>query len=551
MFALFPDDLSETERKQAEELCQQYLFYHRTGRNSRLFYCTACGNVWEDRKGGRYYSGRGHNDGGQCPRCREGVILKAAGRLGRGLDDCSSLREYHTLVLLRRGEDDSLLVSAGLLEARYLPGAPEAVGWPVDDELDGLSFPERVLCYFERRRYYMAPGKLAAWKRHCGTRSNFYRMFDLPVSDWWNLQTAGEPVPRGSLCSPQVDNGAYYVLGWDCLPDTDMRYSAVELAFPPAWTEFRLYRGPVSYLAWYTGRPQLEMLTKLGFHHVLDELLREGSLHGLVNWRAKTPQKFFRLSKAGYRAWAQAGGWVSQLRLWQDLSKDMAMEQFMEYPVVQRAPGLIPQVTDIADRYRLSIPHLLAWLEDRHRAQMWIDYVGMGERLRLDFTRRDVLLPKDLTARHDTAAATLEIAENGKALRKYQARREHLVRTYAMEAAGYLIRVPETAAEIVAEGRALCHCVGGYAARHLEGKVVILFLRSAEDPDTPLCTIEMNGMRIVQIHGYKNDLESGAVPPEERFADFLSVWLPWVEAHSPRDAQGRPILPDQVRCEIA
>ena len=91
----------------------------------------------------------------------------------------------------------------------------------------------------------------------------------------------------------------------------------------------------------------------------------------------------------------------------------------------------------------------------------------------------------------------------------------------------------------------------GIPHRHLEGKVVILFLRSAEDPDTPLCTIEMNGMRIVQIHGYKNDLESGAVPPEERFADFLSVWLPWVEAHSPRDAQGRPILPEQVRCEIA
>ena len=125
-----------------------------------------------------------------------------------------------------------------------------------------------------------------------------------------------------------------------------------------------------------------------------------------------------------------------------------------------------------------------------------------------------------------------------------------LVRLYAMEAAGYVIRVPETAAEIVAEGRALCHCVGGYAPRHMEGKVTILFLRSAEEPDKALCTIEMNGTRLVQIHGYRNELDGG-VSPQERYRDFLDLWLPWVETGSPRDQQGRPMLPERVRCKTA
>lgn len=549
MFSLFPDDLSLEEREQAEQLCNQYLFYHPTGRSGRLFYCTACAAVWADRKGGSHYAKGHHNDPAQCPRCRSGVTMKAAGKLRGGLNGYPSLDEYHTLVLFRRGEDGALLISAGLLEVRYRPPECPDVSLWFDDE-DPRDFPNRELCFYERRRYYMAPGKLAAWRRICGTQSSFYRTFGTPVSGWWSLKSAGEPAPRGCWTFPQPDNGAYYVLGWDCLSETDMRYSAVEQAFPRDGAEFDLYRGVVSYLGHYTRKPQLEMLVKLGHHDVVDELLYEGSLHGLVNWRARNPQKFFRLSRASYRAWTAAGGHVNQLRLYQALSGDMTMEQLMGYPLVKSAPEKLSAVSGIAGRYRLDMGTVLSWLETGQRAQLWTDYVDMGEKLKLDFTRRDVLMPKDLAARHDAAAATLEIEENGETLRKYRVRRRQLVRLYSMEAAGYVIRVPETAAEIVAEGRALCHCVGGYAPRHMEGKVTILFLRSAEEPDKALCTIEMNGTRLVQIHGFRNELDGG-VAPQERYRDFLDLWLPWVETGSPRDQQGRPMLPERARWNTA
>lgn len=551
MFALFPSGLSGEEQEQAELLLTRYLFYHRLSRNRRLYYCTACGNVWEDRKGGPRWNDRHHNDETGCPLCREKVIAKATGRLGDGTNGYPSLDEYHTLVLLRRGEDDSLLISAGLLEARYWPPDVSRAQYQWLWDEDVLDFPDRQLCFYERRRYYMAPGKLAAWKRICGTMSRFYRMFGSYVSGWDHVKTAGEPVPRGSICAPQIDNGAYYVLGWDCLPETSMRYSAVEQLFRTDLDKPNLCRWPVSYLAYYTRKPQLELLTKLGLHHVVIELLREGSLHGLVNWRAKSPQKFFRLTKRDYRAWVEAGGYVHQLRLYQALSGDITMERLMSFPVTREAPDRLPRIANLARRYRLPMERVLEWLEDAERTQLWIDYVDMGRKLHLDFSRRDVLLPKDLAARHDAAAATLKLEENAEGLKQYQRIKRELYQLYAMEAAGYYIRIPETAAEIVAEGRALCHCVGGYAPRHMEGKVAILFLRAVEDPDTPLCTIEMNRDRLVQIHGYKNDREPGSVPPSERFADFLSAWLPWVEAHSPRDAQGRPVLPEKVRCKTA
>ena len=219
----------------------------------------------------------------------------------------------------------------------------------------------------------------------------------------------------------------------------------------------------------------------------------------------------------------------------------------MKIPFVKTEPAMLTPISRIVKQYKINLRTALDWLENRQRAQLWIDYVRMGEKLKLDFARRDVLMPRDLGARHDAAMNTLEITENAEALRAYQRRKRELYRTYAMEAAGYLIRIPETAAEIVAEGRVLCHCVGGYAPRHMEGKVAILFLRSAEDPDTPLCTIEMNGTRLVQIHGYKNEA-GGQASPRELYREFLDLWLPWEEANRPRDQQGRPVLPERVRC---
>jgi len=544
MMKLFPNDLSESEELQAEDFCEKYLFYDRLSSRKRRFYCNGCGNSWTAERGDEYWTGMTHNDAGTCPMCRVGVTVKCLGRLGGSSGQYPSMAESHNLVILRRSEDGALLISAGRLDVRYTPVADE-LQWFLEES---TVFPMRSLAFYERRRYYMAPGKLAAWRRSYGPNTLFSKYFGIDYcGPWQELATAGEPTAKSSWIFNQVDNGAYYVIGLECLPETSMRYSAVELVFPPKYAEHRLFRGVVSYLGYYTRKPQLEMLVKLDHIDVVDELLRKGSLHGLVNWRAKNPPDFFRLSKRQYRTWCQAGGRWKQLRMFQVLPKSMEVEQFMGFPLVKSAPEKLPDIGRIVKRYRLPISTVLTYLETGQRAQLWIDYVRMGEKLKLDFSRRDVLLPKDLGIRHDMAANTLEITENAEALEQYQTRKRELYRTYAMEAAGYFIRIPETAAEIVAEGRVLCHCVGGYAPRHMEGKVAILFLRSIEDPDTPLCTIEMNGTKLVQIHGYKNERDVGSISPMILYKDFLDIWLPWVEAYSPRDQQGRPVLPEKER----
>lgn len=60
--------------------------------------------------------------------------------------------------------------------------------------------------------------------------------------------------------------------------------------------------------------------------------------------------------------------------------------------------------------------------------------------------------------------------------------------------------------ELVAEGAALHHCVGGYTSDVLAGRV-IFFVRRAEAPDVPYMTLNLNIKtdNVIQLHGYGNN----------------------------------------------
>ena len=119
--------------------------------------------------------------------------------------------------------------------------------------------------------------------------------------------------------------------------------------------------------------------------------------------------------------------------------------------------------------------------------------------------------------------------------------------------------IPMSSAEIVQEGRTLHHCVGGYAARHIEGKTTILFIRKRRTPGRSFLTVELAAdkrgrVSIVQVHGYRNEgyasgAEKEAVRPSTRYKWFLDAWIGWVNAGSERDKEGNPVLPETDKTE--
>ena len=114
--------------------------------------------------------------------------------------------------------------------------------------------------------------------------------------------------------------------------------------------------------------------------------------------------------------------------------------------------------------------------------------------------------------RHDAAAQTLRYMRKAQEEKQNKELNRRLEKMFAFRYGELEIVVPKSAQEIILEGKTLHHCVGGYAGRHFEGKVVILFLRHVRRPGRPFITIEVRPRKdargqltICQIHGYKNE----------------------------------------------
>ena len=86
------------------------------------------------------------------------------------------------------------------------------------------------------------------------------------------------------------------------------------------------------------------------------------------------------------------------------------------------------------------------------------------------------------------------------------------------------VRVPVDGNDIIAEGAKLSHCVGGYAAKHANGRTTILFIRKKTDPDTPYFTLEIDVEtgKIRQCYGYKNRESYTTTPTVARICGKLA-----------------------------
>lgn len=90
---------------------------------------------------------------------------------------------------------------------------------------------------------------------------------------------------------------------------------------------------------------------------------------------------------------------------------------------------------------------------------------------------------------------------------------------------------------------ALHHCVGTYAKDHANGKTAIFFIRRAKAPRKSFYTLELNEGKLVvrQNRGRRNCARTKEVEELE------AVWLAWLKAGAPRDAKGRPVVPEQSK----
>lgn len=134
-----------------------------------------------------------------------------------------------------------------------------------------------------------------------------------------------------------------------------------------------------------------------------------------------------------------------------------------------------------------------------------------------------VMFPKDLTAAHDRAAERYQNMLN-KSQDELIKKRARILNKYCFSDAetGLMIRPVKSTYELKKEGKELCHCVASYAKSVAQGTTNIFFVRKTDEPDKPFYTLEYDGKKIVQDHGYKNKLQTPEV------LAFEAKWLSYI-----------------------
>lgn len=316
----------------------------------------------------------------------------------------------------------------------------------------------------------------------------------------------------------------------------------------------------ISYLTAYAIYPrQVEMLAKAGYWEPLDDLIYSRKKNAAAMcWEEPDPRKSFQLNK-------------------RELSLLMGMQPPMKTLEVRNYVGRhwgetwsLPfcmdfcnlwgcgqdpmEVLRFLNRYRLDPDRFLRYLggvfdQDHIEAvyyadlfEIYRDYLNGAYQLGYCLEHSRVLWPPELFTAHDLTME--QLAQRQEEIRAQNRRARRL--KYEFELDGWKIVFPATAAAIQREGKMLCHCVGGYADRHMRGVTTILFLRRSSAPSTPYVTIEMDGNQIRQIHGYHNDTLPGSPKPREVHKAFLDAWLRWLRAGSKRNEDGTPKLPKRA-----
>lgn len=559
ILAQFPVYLSQEEEDEIRDMFPQYLFFrneyeddgfHASTTPVRLCTCTACGETFEAVRG-NWPRGKLHHETCNCPNCDRQVEAIAVGKYKY---DMTSLAQWAKTAVLRVLQDGALQIEAGDAMRRFN-----------HDDLIG------EIVWKPERRYYFKAGTVQAWGRRivewsCDGNHRYKWAAQKTVPDAfapnyfsgyegdYRLVGLREALENAAWKYCQIEDFYHYQYAADIIED----WTTGQRAESARWL--------VLYLAWYALHPQIEMAVKLGFSDAVEELIERGKKNArLLNWSADTPAGFLHMDKRDARTFVRAQMSFRDLKAWRGTARSGSFADYIALADLVGGAENLHKISERAGAHGIELKTAARYIAKLIPAcsryapptaqiiQTWCDYLDMAQSLNYDLTEETVLMPKNLQERHDNAAETLGELNRLDEIKAYKVRRRQLEKKYDFKMDGLRILVPNSAEEIVDEGRTLHHCVGGYAARHVQGETCILFLRHAKKPMRSFLTIELTKrqgkMDIMQIHGYRNEGyakrkgEQESVDPRTRYAWFLDTWLDWVKAGSKRDKDGSPVLP--------
>lgn len=471
-----------------------YFFYDHARKGAAAGRCSICGSEIT-------LSGVKHNGRAACPRCRRDLIMKPRGRVKR-------LYDRETCQVIQRTAPGELVVRILKATAAY--------------EGDG---PQVYVNVREAARQFLRPGPDGDI-----IHERFYLAYHGILTDW---KEGDRPTNMGVVTFEGDTCGHLYCGNLpEALAGTPWQYCPVRLFYEHHRKPMEL----ITFLCRFLEHPRLEHLIKLGFYNLAADMV----------YRCYACKD--RLDESQNRTHRILGVLAEDIPFLQDLDVDSeTLETYRDYCRVNlhgRQKLLLWQMEHgvrwnvmpalghmTAHKFMKYLDGQCLLLRDRKTSRgaqrydsmqtvvsEYVDYLDMCLKEGYDLANSFVLFPRDLQKSHDRVARRIQVKADMKVREEFNAAYHRVMGRLDFEANGMKIIYPASSDDIIAEGHALHHCVGGYVDRVARKKCMILFLRRCGDEGKPFYTVEVQNRNVVQVRGMEN---KAATPEVQKFMD---VW---------------------------
>ena len=428
----------------------RFMYYKKLDKTHYTGYCTHCHlNVFGECKPGKLRDVRG-----RCPHCHSAVTFTPIG-------NSASKSFLECFYILDRGSEDSLILSQYRVCWKFHRGDP--------------------------RDYRNEPYHSVALNGRCiinryGQRTYFFRE---PISVAGNIRIGWS------------ESGGYFREGWVYQKSLSKNLTGRwERCAAKYTTQDTLYHTVEKIFTEWFKHPVLESLAKAGYHRILRDYIGDYECSRFVNTRATEMQKVLYVTRSSARALREVDGNYKVLRFCQ------MMEQKGLFPTAEE----LRMVSLFCDNFRFET---VCEKADMRKWLPWAVKICRKEKLNpkdfpsdyndylrdLDFlklTGKEYLFPKNFSEMHfNLADEVAEIKDKGfnegilKAAKKF-------AKIFEFQQGEYVAMLPQRAKDLRAEGRALHHCVGGFADRVSKQKCIIIFVRNVKAPEKSLATAEFS-----------------------------------------------------------
>lgn len=361
----------------------------------------------------------------------------------------------------------------------------------------------------EIARYVIIGGKSAAWRNEAKEQS-FMNHPIYKLHDWCRYNNA------------DVYDGYYkfYCANIaETVKDTALQYAALD-------EYIKLEeRDEVKYCRWFLKYPVFEFLIKKGMGRVVSDKLfhRDGiSENNAILWQRKKLKECFKFPLRLLNLLPPEKWNIEKLRDCYKLYKKCFNDSEIQKSLILGVP--IDETAEIA-KY-MTVSKLCDYMQKQNAGKYHVgyrdyaDYLADCEKLGFDMKSKSVLFPKNLYSAHQRTIAMIHHQKNKildadilKAYKKHQKK--------SFEEDGLIIRPAKSSLELIKEGQALHHCVGGYAEKMARGETMIFFVRDAEKKTKPYFTLEYKDGAVVQCR----TLNNRSYETEEKVKVFVEHWL--------------------------